>query len=217
MLTVGSNPHVPFKEGLENGWQCVSGPPPEKVFVWDREGTYVDCQFPNPLFDHFLGGSTLLGKRVTEVLPPEAAGQVLKGIQRVLAQREPSQLWIRLLRNGVCYQICLRLFPSGQLVVGWVNDFPTTEGQESAPMTNGVQKAISSEPIGVGLSEQEQKILKGIVAGHTNKHIAEGLGIKEGTAKYHLSNIYRKLNLTSRVQLALRGETLLSESSGGAQ
>jgi len=200
--------YAPLSEGPENGWHCLAGPLPEKVFIWDREGIYVDCQFPNPVVGHLLGGATVQGKRVTEVLPPSAARQVLKGITRVMKQQEPSQLWIGLSRDKVEYRVCVRLIPSGPLVIGWVNDFLI--GEEHVPTAqNGVSKPLSPRTEGADLSDQERRIVEGVLAGQSNQYIADGLGIKEGTVKFHLSNIYRKLHLTSRVQLVLQGPTLL--------
>ncbi len=54
-----------------------------------------------------------------------------------------------------------------------------------------------------GLTEQEEKILKLISTGKSNKLIAYDLGITEGTVKVHVKHILKKLNLKSRVEAAL--------------
>jgi DNA-binding NarL/FixJ family response regulator len=53
------------------------------------------------------------------------------------------------------------------------------------------------------LSERELEILRLIADGHANKQIANQLVISERTARTHVSNILRKLGLTSRTQAAL--------------
>jgi DNA-binding NarL/FixJ family response regulator len=53
------------------------------------------------------------------------------------------------------------------------------------------------------LSEREVEILRLIAAGHANKEIARRLVISERTARTHVSNILRKLGLSSRTQAAL--------------
>lgn len=53
------------------------------------------------------------------------------------------------------------------------------------------------------LSERELEILQAIAEGHANKEIARRLSISERTARTHVSNILRKLGLTSRTQAAL--------------
>ncbi len=107
----------------------------------------------------------------------------------------------------------MRLIPSGPLVIGWVNDFRIEEEQKNPPAHNGVQKNRTPGPLDVDLSDQERNIAEGVLRGQTNQCIADRLGIKEGTVKFHLSNIYRKYHLTSRVQLALQGAALLHRTS----
>jgi DNA-binding NarL/FixJ family response regulator len=53
------------------------------------------------------------------------------------------------------------------------------------------------------LSERELEILRLIAEGHANKEIATRLVISERTARTHVSNILRKLGLSSRTQAAL--------------
>lgn len=54
------------------------------------------------------------------------------------------------------------------------------------------------ETTGVSLSEREIRILELVAKGKTNSIIANNLYISEATVKTHLSNIYRKLNVTDR-------------------
>jgi DNA-binding NarL/FixJ family response regulator len=53
------------------------------------------------------------------------------------------------------------------------------------------------------LSEREVEILRLIAEGQANKEIARRLVISERTARTHVSNILRKLGLSSRTQAAL--------------
>jgi DNA-binding NarL/FixJ family response regulator len=53
------------------------------------------------------------------------------------------------------------------------------------------------------LTGQEQKVLKLVAEGQTNKEIAAALCISPATAKRHLENILRKLNLKNRVSAAV--------------
>jgi DNA-binding NarL/FixJ family response regulator len=53
------------------------------------------------------------------------------------------------------------------------------------------------------LSEREVEILRLIAEGQANKEIARSLVISERTARTHVSNILRKLGLSSRTQAAL--------------
>lgn len=52
------------------------------------------------------------------------------------------------------------------------------------------------------LSPQERRILPLVADGKTNKEIAVALGLSDKTIKSYLSNIYEKLEVTSRTQVA---------------
>lgn len=54
-----------------------------------------------------------------------------------------------------------------------------------------------------GLSEKEVSVLAELSQGHSNREIARRLWVSEQTVKFHLSNIYKKLGITSRTE-ALR-------------
>lgn len=54
-----------------------------------------------------------------------------------------------------------------------------------------------------GLTRRELQILREVVAGHTNREIAERADISENTVKAHLTNIFNKLGASNRVELAL--------------
>jgi DNA-binding NarL/FixJ family response regulator len=63
-------------------------------------------------------------------------------------------------------------------------------------------RAPKEDPLGA-LTEREREILRMVAAGKANKQIAEELVISERTARTHVSNILRKLDLASRTQAAL--------------
>jgi DNA-binding NarL/FixJ family response regulator len=50
------------------------------------------------------------------------------------------------------------------------------------------------------LSEREIEVLGLLAQGLANKQIAAALGISEHTAKFHVSSIYAKLNVTNRAE-----------------
>ena len=58
------------------------------------------------------------------------------------------------------------------------------------------------------LSEQELRVLGLIVAGKTNKEIADELFISVGTAKWHVHNILQKLGVSNRSQAIARAREL---------
>lgn len=54
-----------------------------------------------------------------------------------------------------------------------------------------------------GLTPRELEIISAVVAGFANKEIAEYFKISEDTVKHHLSNIFDKLGVSTRLELAL--------------
>jgi len=68
------------------------------------------------------------------------------------------------------------------------------------------QEPRAAEPAGNArlvepLSEQEQRILRLLAAGHSNAEIAEALFISVNTVKTHVKNIYGKLGVGSRAEV----------------
>ena len=54
-----------------------------------------------------------------------------------------------------------------------------------------------------GLTPREMEVVEAIVAGYTNKEIAEKFTISEQTVKHHLTNIFDKLGVFNRLELAV--------------
>ena len=53
------------------------------------------------------------------------------------------------------------------------------------------------------LTRRERDVSRLVAAGQRNRHIGDALGISEGTVKMHLHNVYTKLGLENRTQLAM--------------
>jgi DNA-binding NarL/FixJ family response regulator len=58
-------------------------------------------------------------------------------------------------------------------------------------------------PKNFGLTKREMDILTTIVAGLSNKEIARKFSLSEDTVKHHLTNIFDKVGVASRLELAL--------------
>jgi two-component system, NarL family, nitrate/nitrite response regulator NarL len=52
------------------------------------------------------------------------------------------------------------------------------------------------------LSRQQQKIIEAIVEGCSNRDIAQEMSLSERTVKYHLTQIFQKLGVSGRMELA---------------
>jgi DNA-binding CsgD family transcriptional regulator len=61
-----------------------------------------------------------------------------------------------------------------------------------------------------GLSTAERRIARAAVSGQSNKAIAHSLNVSAKTVEFHLGNVYRKLQVASRTELAAHWGTELS-------
>ena len=57
------------------------------------------------------------------------------------------------------------------------------------------------------LTRRERDLVAEILAGHSNKAIAARFGVKEQTIRNQLSVLFRKLEVSSRLELAVKFRT----------
>jgi ATP/maltotriose-dependent transcriptional regulator MalT len=95
-------------------------------------------------------------------------------------------------------------------------DMEQLRGSEAAPLARRLQSAMytpdvqGGAPIGLGkeLTKRELSILKRLETGLSNKEIAEAIFVSEGTLKWHLHNVYSKLNVKNRTGAMARARAL---------
>ena len=87
-------------------------------------------------------------------------------------------------------------------------------GQEIFPALSSVQPSNQAEASrnaaefvdfrsARGISENEDRVLRNLVSGHSNKMIARELNISEAAVKIHMKSLLRKLNARNRTQAAM--------------
>jgi DNA-binding NarL/FixJ family response regulator len=64
--------------------------------------------------------------------------------------------------------------------------------------------AASDPALADALTARELEVLRLLARGQTNLEIAQALVVREGTIKYHVKNILRKLGATSRADAVSR-------------
>jgi DNA-binding NarL/FixJ family response regulator len=74
------------------------------------------------------------------------------------------------------------------------------QGTVAQPVFGEVEQAQTATADDLGLSERELSILMALGEGMSNKQIAGQLWLAEQTVKFHLTNIYRKLNVSTRTE-----------------
>jgi len=95
-------------------------------------------------------------------------------------------------------------------------DMEQLRGSEAAPLARRLQRAMytpdvqGDAPISMGeeLTKRELSILKRLESGLSNKEIAEAIFVSEGTLKWHLHNVYGKLNVKNRSGAMTRARAL---------
>jgi DNA-binding NarL/FixJ family response regulator len=73
------------------------------------------------------------------------------------------------------------------------------EGEISEPVGRA-KKRVNAAAESTGLTERELAVLRELGEGRSNKEIARSLWLAEQTVKFHLTNIYRKLDVGSRTE-----------------
>ncbi len=66
-----------------------------------------------------------------------------------------------------------------------------------------VHEQASPEQKSYGLTRRELEVVRCIVDGYSNRDIASKFGLSEETVKRHLSNIFDKIGVSTRLELAL--------------
>jgi DNA-binding NarL/FixJ family response regulator len=129
------------------------------------------------------------GGRPLDSLDAEIAARYAEGVTGVFERavlRDMLQLHHHELRSGVEW-MSARL---SQLAGG---------GGDGAALAEG------PDPSGAeALTARELDVLRLLARGQTNLEIAQALVVREGTVKYHVKNILRKLGATSRADAVSR-------------
>ena len=124
------------------------------------------------------------GGRELDALDAEVAGSFAEGLSGVF-ERAVLRETLRLHRHELQSAVQWMSGRLGQL---------TAEASDSAPPpTPGATAALSET-----LTARELEVMRLMARGHTNVSIANELVVREGTVKYHVKNILRKLGATSR-------------------
>jgi len=130
------------------------------------------------------GAGAGAGGRALDALDAEVAGSFAEGLSSVF-ERAVLRETLRLHRHEL------------QSAVQWMSG---RLGQLTAEAADSV--AAPAPDAGTALAEtltaRELEVMRLLARGHTNAAIANELVVREGTVKYHVKNILRKLGATSR-------------------
>jgi two-component system, NarL family, nitrate/nitrite response regulator NarL len=108
------------------------------------------------------------------------------GARGVVMKEAATQLLMKAIRTVMAGEYWI-----GREAVGDIVEFMRQNASGDRPQKN------------FGLTKREMDILTTIVAGLSNKEIARKFALSEDTVKHHLTNIFDKVGVGSRLELAL--------------
>lgn len=121
----------------------------------------------------------------------------------VLAKR---YRYIRLLSDeGICMVQMLSVYQREKGMDDFTNQIMELAGSVSRYFPNYLRAPAEYYET---LTETEKKVLRLMALGMSNDEIAQKLGRKAGTVKFHSSSIFRKLRVSNRQQAVNRGKTI---------
>jgi DNA-binding NarL/FixJ family response regulator len=75
---------------------------------------------------------------------------------------------------------------------------------EVAEVVSALRQPAAADGTGrFGLSRRELEVVRCVAEGSTNKDVAKRLGISEDTVKHHMTSIFDKLGVSTRLELAI--------------
>jgi LuxR family maltose regulon positive regulatory protein len=94
-------------------------------------------------------------------------------------------------------------------VSGGADETPSGEGEvRPSPGSVASTAAVAPAELVEPFSDRELEVIRLIAAGRSNQEIADQLFVALSTVKWHVNNIYGKLNVKSRTQAAKRAGQL---------
>ena len=105
--------------------------------------------------------------------------------------------------DGDALSVAIRRAVAGDNVISQEMTAKLVEAFRQASSPPAVAEAAAVTPAASELSPRETEILVEIGCGASNKEIARRLSIAESTVKIHVQHLLRKLDVSSRVQLAV--------------
>jgi DNA-binding CsgD family transcriptional regulator len=91
-----------------------------------------------------------------------------------------------------------------QSAVQWMSERLSRLASDAAELGAGTRAGQADPDLVDALTPREREVLRLLARGKTNLAIAQRLVIREGTVKYHVKNILRKLGATSRADAVSR-------------
>jgi two-component system nitrate/nitrite response regulator NarL len=112
------------------------------------------------------------------------------GVHGVVSKSAPTEIVLKAIRSVMAGQFWLGREEVADVVRSLLRNGPATNGR------NGRADILPLTP-------REREVVTAVVQGFSNRGIAEQLKVSEDTVKHHLTNVYDKLGVSSRVELVV--------------
>lgn len=187
-------PHFRRQRGLARAYICLARS--------DPEGAEVALRMPADIAPRLRAGPLLLGARALQALVAHDQGQpeARNMLAEVLSLADLAGM--RRYIEGVHPRLA-------ELLTAAAATVPASVGVRSAIVPGRASSAPSPAAATGGLlTPKEARILALIAAGRANKEVARAMDIGEQTVKWHLKNVFVKLNAGSRKHAVDRARLL---------
>lgn len=161
----------------------------------------ITSQYPNEIpFEPLMPVRVLLANALFDQHKINQALQVMREATRLAA---PERFFRPFLEGGAACTPLLSLALQTENLTSEAQAFIkellrlSNHTGEDSQISQAEIEALSTS---ASISPREQEVLSLISVGYSNCELAGKLSISEATVKTHLSNIYKKLNVSSRVQ-----------------
>jgi DNA-binding NarL/FixJ family response regulator len=145
---------------------------------------------------------------MTDAVDDEKAIDMLRaGVNGVISRRADVELLCRSVRAVACGEIWMSRIATNQLIQRIRRqpvELPLTPRQpEETPARIAMEPPQTAIKNQFGLTRRELEIVQAIGEAMSNKDIAVHFGISEYTVKHHLTRIFDKIGVYSRLELAM--------------
>jgi len=112
------------------------------------------------------------------------------GVRGIVSKSASTALLLKAIRSVLAGQFWLGREEVADVVRSLLRNGPEKDGREGAKDT-------------LSLTRREREVVTAVVRGLSNREIAAHLAVTEDTVKHHLTNVYDKLGVSSRVELVV--------------
>jgi non-specific serine/threonine protein kinase len=203
--------------GLNNlGWIALLQDDPGRAADLYRESlTLAWDTAMNPIVHHDLEGFACLAgaqgeaQRAARLWGAAQALHEAKGIPRDPDFLAEAEARISVVRSGMGEEAWEEAWRKGRaMTLDEAVEYALSEGDSSMIASRTPEQTSATAPRPSPLTRREREVAKLVARGLTNRQIAEGLVLSERTVENHVSNILKKLKLSSRSEVAACVEAL---------